>query len=321
MEKIGIEYIPPGQHAMGDVRFFDQPVVTIGRAYDNDYVLPDPFVSARHCRLEKTGDGWILEDLNSENGTYSPRLKKEIRRERIVPGEEAVLGRTRLRFVSPELEVPAAKPLGLRGGRQGLNRPLAGAGLILLTMGFYAAGTYLESYERLSINKLLAVSLWQIVSVFIWASIWSFTGRLIKHRTYFWGQVSVTCLFWMVLLPVGYLVDTFGYLSTSQVAHITGFIVAGAWLFTLLLSRNLSMATYLSSWQQKKIALVISLFIVVVGTVSYVAFKDEFNPYPSYYTQLQPPFLKIRPSHSIGRFLKDSRAVFETARKKAQRAF
>lgn len=42
----------------------------IGRAPDCDLVIAHPQVSARHCRLIRTGTGWVLEDLGSTNGTF-----------------------------------------------------------------------------------------------------------------------------------------------------------------------------------------------------------------------------------------------------------
>jgi hypothetical protein len=41
----------------------------LGAATDNDLVLADEFVSARHTRLRWDGAGWWLEDLGSRNGT------------------------------------------------------------------------------------------------------------------------------------------------------------------------------------------------------------------------------------------------------------
>jgi hypothetical protein len=43
--------------------------VVIGRLSTNDVVLPDPNVSRRHAELRRAGDGWLLVDLGSTNGT------------------------------------------------------------------------------------------------------------------------------------------------------------------------------------------------------------------------------------------------------------
>lgn len=42
---------------------------TIGRLPDNTVVMDDSFVSGEHARLQWNGKGWVLEDLDSTNGT------------------------------------------------------------------------------------------------------------------------------------------------------------------------------------------------------------------------------------------------------------
>ncbi|MGC9398120.1 MAG: FHA domain-containing protein [Anaerolineae bacterium] len=48
----------------------DRPLLTLGRATDNDIVLPLKYVSNHHGRLEHSGGHWRYVDLNSTNGTY-----------------------------------------------------------------------------------------------------------------------------------------------------------------------------------------------------------------------------------------------------------
>jgi hypothetical protein len=43
---------------------------TLGRTEPNSIVVPDPAVSARHCRLSFRKGQWWLEDLGSANGTF-----------------------------------------------------------------------------------------------------------------------------------------------------------------------------------------------------------------------------------------------------------
>jgi hypothetical protein len=42
---------------------------TIGRSSENTVVMDDSFVSGEHARLQWNGKGWVLEDLDSTNGT------------------------------------------------------------------------------------------------------------------------------------------------------------------------------------------------------------------------------------------------------------
>jgi pSer/pThr/pTyr-binding forkhead associated (FHA) protein len=47
------------------------PSNIIGRSMENcEIALNDSFLSSQHARLELQGDTWVLEDLNSTNGTF-----------------------------------------------------------------------------------------------------------------------------------------------------------------------------------------------------------------------------------------------------------
>ena len=54
----------------GRTFYLDEPVVSIGRLGSNDICLEDPFVSRHHCVIRNHSDEYMIEDLNSANGTY-----------------------------------------------------------------------------------------------------------------------------------------------------------------------------------------------------------------------------------------------------------
>jgi predicted component of type VI protein secretion system len=54
----------------GQVIVVDRAVLRIGRQTTNDLVLPDAKVSRLHARLEQQGDGLLVTDEGSSNGTY-----------------------------------------------------------------------------------------------------------------------------------------------------------------------------------------------------------------------------------------------------------
>ena len=47
--------------------------VLVGRNPECALVLDDDYASGRHCRIYPGGDGWMVEDLGSTNGTYLGR--------------------------------------------------------------------------------------------------------------------------------------------------------------------------------------------------------------------------------------------------------
>jgi pSer/pThr/pTyr-binding forkhead associated (FHA) protein len=48
----------------------DGPQLTVGRDLANDIIIQEPEVSRFHMRLRQDGDGYLIEDLNSTNGTF-----------------------------------------------------------------------------------------------------------------------------------------------------------------------------------------------------------------------------------------------------------
>lgn len=55
---------------VGKVYPLDKNELFIGRDLSNDLVINDPEISRRHARLFLQGNGYILEDLGSTNGTF-----------------------------------------------------------------------------------------------------------------------------------------------------------------------------------------------------------------------------------------------------------
>jgi hypothetical protein len=70
---------------------------SIGRSEENDIVIQDPNVSRRHARLLRSENGFIVEDLDSTNGTLLDGAP--IGHERIENGDELTFGGITARFV------------------------------------------------------------------------------------------------------------------------------------------------------------------------------------------------------------------------------
>jgi hypothetical protein len=70
---------------------------SIGRSEENDIVIQDPNVSRRHARLLRSENGFVVEDLDSTNGTLLDGAP--IGHERIENGDELTFGGITARFV------------------------------------------------------------------------------------------------------------------------------------------------------------------------------------------------------------------------------
>ncbi len=70
---------------------------TVGRSPQNDLFLDDVTVSRHHARVMVDADGFLVEDLNSLNGTYVNR--KRIERHQLMDGDELQIGKFKLEFL------------------------------------------------------------------------------------------------------------------------------------------------------------------------------------------------------------------------------
>ena len=104
---VGIDEIPEGVGVLlvkrgpgaGSRFLLDTDVVSAGRHPESDIFLDDVTVSRRHAEVARAGDGYLVRDVGSLNGTY-------VNRERIegdvalANGDELQIGRFKLVFLS-----------------------------------------------------------------------------------------------------------------------------------------------------------------------------------------------------------------------------
>ena len=83
--------------------------VVVGRASDSDLILNHPEVSRRHCRIQRQGETWFIEDLGSRRGT-AVNGKHISGRTALRPGDQIRVGSVTLAF-GPE-KTPGAGVVG-----------------------------------------------------------------------------------------------------------------------------------------------------------------------------------------------------------------
>ena len=72
--------------------------VTLGRLDDNTIIVDNLAVSGYHARIDKTGDDFILTDLQSTNGTFVN--DKKVTSHKLTHGDNIVIGKHVILFVA-----------------------------------------------------------------------------------------------------------------------------------------------------------------------------------------------------------------------------
>ena len=90
----------------------DQSSIVVGRGEDTDILIDNPSMSRRHAEFRQEGDGWLVEDLGSSNGTFIGGERLEGPRA-VEEGTEVAFGKFSIVFgkaVGQDAAAPAAAP-------------------------------------------------------------------------------------------------------------------------------------------------------------------------------------------------------------------
>lgn len=159
--------------------------LTLGRALDNDVVIDDPHVAARHLRLDGTDDGVTLSVLDSDNGVLLGRRRLARGASERLPagGAELLVGTTRVRVrlpgetLAPELPLPRRPAL-----------PLASGALLALLL---LAAHWLGLDPGDDATAWLPVVAGTPVAIAGWCGLWALLSKLFQHRFDFVGHLRI----------------------------------------------------------------------------------------------------------------------------------
>ena len=158
-------------------------VASIGRGYENDVILDDPYVAARHLRIFRDEAGQLVaEDLGSINGTFLDGSTSRTSRLVIDGGRAIRIGQTLLRVrahdysVEPERVVPAE--------RHALPIVLVVAVAVAL-FGLIALRVWLAQTGEPRLSNYVTPMLTVCGIMVIWVGIWALVSRIFAGRSHF----------------------------------------------------------------------------------------------------------------------------------------
>jgi hypothetical protein len=237
----------------------DGAQVRIGRGYDNDIVLDDPWVDARHLRIVRSETGGLVaEDLGSVNGLHSDRSTDRVER-LIVDGNGLIgVGRTWLRVREASHGVAPAR-VAQRPARSG---PLL-AVLAVATAGLASISHWLSEISELRPSGLVVLVLLLYGLVLVWAGVWAMLARIFTGHAAFERNLSIA-LGGALAFILG--VEAFGMapfaLSWSDLA---GYDYVGFWALLAVVG-FLHVREMSSARLRLKGGVVAALAVVAIGT-------------------------------------------------------
>jgi len=281
-----------------------QNSVSIGRGYDNDIVLDDPYVDAHHLQLELNDEGlWHANDLNSENGT---RLAQQVIQEADIPlGAELIIGKTHIRLLAPTEGV--APTLLLHGFEHYLLNFRSYKwmfSLVLSALALRCLTVYLTSTDSdIKFVEFFNAARDAVLGPIIIAALCSLIARLLRGESRFrpifnliMTVTIVAILFELVLNVIFYNFPSNDWRVFTQ--YLTNILV-----LTLVGYFILFLTTRLSNRARRVVAA-----LSIIGFISSYAIKqnsvnDRFTNYPQYDGKVLPPMVLFRDGEDPKYFL------------------
>jgi len=291
----------------------DSMPVHIGRAYGNDIILDDPYISPRHATLSTTDDGWLLEDNGSENGIKKGEKSVSLQGPALIQaGELFIMGETQLRIVTPEMEVePTRIQHSIAWHLHILTHPamawLLGA-MACMGAGF---GNYLNSSTEFELKEFAMISASIMLFLLLWSGAWAFAGRTLKKKPFFHRQLTVFSIYILLSIPM----DAFA----EYLEYFTGSLIIGELFSYLMAMAPFAVALYLSLWiatemKKRRRMVVAGLVTVLIALFTFAVDMGSshlLDPQAEHTTVLKPPFAPSSPVVSVERFLSDSTRLIE----------
>ncbi len=278
----------------------------VGRAYDSDVVLDDPYTAAHHLEIQGLAEGrYQLTALSTLNGLHLGR--KRASDACIAAGETARIGQTHFRLCpSDGLNLAPERALPATGWWKHWL-------WLLLAFGCWSAEYMLVrwlDYDRADAYHSIFLSLFeQFPTLLLWAAFWSFLGRMLTGRSAWLQQGTLALLGDALYETIG---DSAGYISFITGSHLVESLlqsVAQPMLFAAVLYLHLRLATHLHPRSRWLLAIGIVLGMEAFFAAKVYLLSSENSAETDYVTTIAPPQLTLTPPKTTAQFLRDMKKL------------
>ncbi|MEP1384976.1 MAG: FHA domain-containing protein [Paraglaciecola sp.] len=290
---------------------FEQDYVNVGRDFNNDLRLDDPYVCPSHMLVAMDPESGLLmvNDCKSANGIKVNN--KFVTQAKLNPQDIIKVGRTRLRIIDTKAPLAEAIPLSeLEENLSWLNRAPLAVALSFMCLGLMLALQFFSSVNEFNILKALPTELGQLAAYCLWPLCFAVLAKVVKKESHLTNQVN---LMLMMFLFVNLLL-----LSKNVVIFN---IHPGAWFawFELLLLAGLTagfiwLTLFIGFHQTNRRRNIISFLMTttIIAPIYVLGFLNsgDFNPRPIYDPILLPPTYNLTGSIDTQEFVEKTENLF-----------
>ena len=277
---------------------FSGPEVSIGRGYDNDVIVDDPYVAARHLRVFRDEEGRLVaEDLGSANGTFLDGSNKRLPRI-IVDGRHPIrIGQTFLRFRERGHEV---EPERVAPQRSEILPVVAATGLAAAVLGLEALSVWFSQVAEPRASNYLTPILWSSIAILLWVGMWTLLSRIFAGRSHFFRNLLIALSGALAVALYGELAKYLAFAWTFSLASTYEYVAI--WIVVAVVCfLHLREVGHSRSWLK---GAVVATLLVVAVSVQTLQRSEALSDSGRQITLhiLMPPSLRAVPYRSEADF-------------------
>jgi len=207
--------------------------LSIGRSYDNDVILDDPYVAARHLKVFQDEAGQLMaQDLGSANGMYLDRSRSRLARVAVDGNVPIRLGHTLIRIRETSHAVESER-LVRSASRVMQIAAAVVLGLALLTLA--AINVWFTQTSEPHLSDYLIPLLTLIGVGLIWIGMWSLLSRLFSGQSHFLRHVliaeAVALTFWTYNEVTQFLAFSLSWSIAYTYAYVASWLALAVMCF------------------------------------------------------------------------------------------
>ena len=284
---------------------------TIGRGYDNDIIVSDPYMEAHHVRVSRNGGILTVDPVDPGGRTLHGRAIIDGPTE-LESGEVLTLGRTRVRLLTSEHPVEPSLPLRFIDELFAwLAQPTNVVIGVVLFVALIALNQYQSQFVDLELSDFLVELITPLLAYLTLAIGWAFVSRIFRHEPRFFFHCWASITYLVFVLITDWLIRTLSFNTNDlQLTWWSSTVRDGIAMF-ILFSLNLRFAFQLSDFGRRSFAFGIAMTIMGFSALSYIARTPDFNPRPRFVTVMLPDTFLFRSGIEVEEFVTDAQVIFD----------
>ena len=295
-----------------DTYRFDKPNASIGRAFDSDVLLDDPYVDGHHVEIVNGLHGLQINVLTEQGRTEVDGRDSPPGTLPLASGAHLLLGKSHLRVLSTTHPVAPVKSLQRSDAIfAAWTRPYFVIGISALFVLLSGIDVYFSSFSEWAFSEWLFGTFTPLLGAAAWVAVAALITRVVRHDSRVLQHWIVVVLFLLSLMLWHYIEEIVRFnlgehwVTATLSTGVLGLLLVG--LFWL----QMRIAFQQKAWIRLLMANTLAWGFIGYSMLGLQTFSSDFQAAPEFEAIILPEAMRLRGAVDDAEFLQNSNSLFE----------